>query len=200
MNCAEIEILICEYVDGTLGAAQRAGVEAHLAQCAACRELVRDASAAVEFMERAAEVEAPPELISRILFDPPWHKRRNSQGKVRRWLYSVLQPKFALGMAMTILSFSMVARNASVRQLQPADLAPARIWAAIEDRAYLIWARTEKFYDNLKFVYQIQTTLREWQQQAQEPQGGSDAEAPQKQDRRRVPVKTPPAQNPAGRS
>ena len=30
------------------------------------------------------------------------------------------------------------------------------------------WARTVKFYENLKIVYQIQTTLKEWQQQTEE--------------------------------
>ena len=36
MNCAEIEILICDYVDGTLPAAEKAAVERHLATCDAC--------------------------------------------------------------------------------------------------------------------------------------------------------------------
>jgi anti-sigma factor RsiW len=197
MNCAEIEILICDYVDGSLGAAQRAEVERHLAGCAACAELVRDSSAAVAFMERASGVEPPQELVNRILFAAPWHKPKS--GRFSQLIYSFLQPKFAMGMALTVLSFSMVARN--VRQLQPSDLAPAQVWAGIEDRAYRIWARTEKFYDNLKFVYQIQTTLREWQQQAQEPQAGSEGDAPQRQpDRRKVPVKTGAPQAPGGRS
>ena len=42
MNCADIEILICDYVDGTLNAAQRADVERHLSACPACAELARD--------------------------------------------------------------------------------------------------------------------------------------------------------------
>jgi hypothetical protein len=197
MNCAEIETLICDYVDGSLGTAQRAEVESHLAECAACAELVRDSSAAVAFMERAAGVDPPQELVNRILFAAPWHKPKS--GRASQLIYSFLQPKFAMGMALTVLSFSMVARN--VRQLQPSDLAPAQVWAGIEDRAYRIWTRTEKFYDNLKFVYQIQTTLREWQQQAQEPQTGSEGDAPQRQpDRRKVPVKTGPPQAPGGRS
>src|ERR1700682_4316732 len=190
MNCAEIEILICEYVDGSLGTAQRAEVERHLAGCAACAELVRDSSAAVAFMERAADVEPPQELVNRILFAAPWHRPKS--GRFAQLIYSVLQPKFAMGMALTVLSFYIAARN--VRQLQPSDLAPSQVCAGIEDRAYRIWARTEKFYDNLKFVYQIQTTVREWQQQAQEPPAGSDADAPQRQpDRRKVPVKAAPA-------
>ena len=81
MNCAELEGLICEYVDGTLGAESKALLERHLAGCAGCAELARDAAAAVAFMERAAEVEPPPELVTRILFQIP------SRGHARaQWL------------------------------------------------------------------------------------------------------------------
>ena len=37
--------------------------------CAECAELARDAAAAVAFMERAATVDAPPELVTRILYE-----------------------------------------------------------------------------------------------------------------------------------
>ena len=80
MNCADLEILICDYVDGTLDAAHRAEVEAHLAECELCAELAHDSAAAVRFMERAADVEPPPELVTRILFDAPWHKGANPSG------------------------------------------------------------------------------------------------------------------------
>ena len=48
----------------------------------------------------------------------------------------------------------------------------------MEDRAVRTWGRTVKFYDNLKFVYQIQTTLREWQQQDEEPAGAEQRGKP----------------------
>ena len=41
MNCAEIEILICDYLDGTLSADRKAEVERHFAECPACAELAR---------------------------------------------------------------------------------------------------------------------------------------------------------------
>ena len=208
MNCAEIEILICEYVDGTLPEAQRAEVERHLDGCPACAELARDSAAAVAFMSSAAEVEPPPELVTRILFDAPWSKGRGKTG-ARHWLSSIfspiLQPKFAMSMAMTILSLSILARFVMpVRQLRPSDLEPAKVFAALEDRAYRTWSRTVKFYENLKVVYQIQTTLREWQQQDedQKPAAG------QKTDERQLPVRPPapattggsPLPNPSGES
>jgi anti-sigma factor RsiW len=190
MNCAEIEVFICDYVDGTLPAARKAEVERHLSACPACAELARDSAAAVAFMERAADVEPPPELITKILFDAPWAKDAH-KSKRREWfrtlLSPILHPKFAMGMAMTILSLSMLARFvAPVRQIRPADLRPSEVWAGIESRAVRTWARTVKFYDNLKIVYQIQTTLKEWQQQTEEQKPAAE-----KTDDRKLPVKPP---------
>jgi anti-sigma factor RsiW len=190
MNCAEIEILICDYVDGTLAAAQKAQVERHLSTCPACADLARDSAAAVAFMQSAADVEPPPELITRLLFDAPW-AREKQKSKSREWLRAlmspILHPKFAMGMAMTILSLSMLARFvAPVRQLRPADLRPSEVWAGVEGRAVRTWARTMKFYENLKIVYQIQTTLKEWQQQTEEQKPAAE-----KTDERKLPVKPP---------
>jgi hypothetical protein len=194
MNCAEIELLICEYVDGTLGEAERADVARHLEACPACAELARDSAAAVAFMERAADVEPPPELVTRILFDAPWAKEKE-KSKARKWLAALLspiyQPKFAMGMAMTILSLAMLGRFVvPVRQLKPSDLRPSEVWAGLENRANRAWARTVKFYENLKFVYQIQTTLREWQQQDEERQAPA-----RKTDDRKLPVNSSPGRD-----
>jgi hypothetical protein len=205
MNCADVETLICDYLDGTLTAERKLAVERHLAQCPACAELARDAAAAVAFMERAVDVEPPPELITRILFDAPWSKDRTRPKGARSWMAGILgpilQPRFAMGMAMTILSLSLLARFvAPVRQLQMSDLEPSRVWAGLEDRAYRAWGRTVKFYDNLKFVYQIQTTLREWQQQGEDQQSAPVREAPEpKTDEHKLPVKaTPDSRGAAG--
>ena len=70
-----------------------------------------------------------------------------------------------MGMAMTILSFSILSRFVPMQQLKAADLRPSEVWASLDDRAHRAYARTVKYYENLKVVYQIQTLLREWQQQ-----------------------------------
>ena len=69
MNCFELETLLCDYVDGTLAPVQRAEAERHLAQCPGCAEMARDAAAVVALTERAADVEPPAQLVTRILFD-----------------------------------------------------------------------------------------------------------------------------------
>jgi hypothetical protein len=172
MNCAEIELLICDYVDGTLPADRQAEVKYHLAECPACAEMARDSAAAVAFIDRAAEVSPPPELVTRILFDAPWRKNKPAahglRSRLAGWLSPVLQPRFVMGAAMTILSFSILHQLAPVRQIKASDLEPKAVWRGLENRVLDAWDRTVKFYDNLKFVYQIQTTLREWQQQDEE--------------------------------
>jgi hypothetical protein len=150
-------------------------------------------------MERAADVEPPPELATKILFDAPWTRRKaplaGLRGRFGAAFNAILQPRLAMGMAMTILSFSMLARYvAPVRQLTQADLQPSKIWASVEDRTYRLWARSVKFYENLKFVYQVQSTLREWQQQQEEEQRlGGDAEE-RKNEEHKLPLKSPVAQ------
>jgi len=169
MNCAELEALLCEYVDGTLGAAARAEVERHLAACAVCAETARDAAAAVAFIERVTPVEPPPHLITRVLFElnslrgAPLQRRAGVTAALRRWFHPVLQPRFAMGMAMTILSFSMLGRFAgiSVRQLKPSDLDPVKVWEEVDNRIHRAWVQAVKLYDSLRVVYEVRSRLRE---------------------------------------
>ncbi|HEX8985465.1 MAG TPA: zf-HC2 domain-containing protein [Bryobacteraceae bacterium] len=183
MNCADLEILYCDYLDGTLAPGQRAEVERHIAGCAGCAALARDISSAIGLIERAAVVEPPPELMTRILFElPSAHHARPRQPEglrrfVRGWLQPVLQPRFAMGFAMTILSFSLLGRFAGIspRQITLDDLRPAKVWQSVDDKIYRGWQRTVKFYENLRFVYEIQTQLRDWRQKEQELKGAAAA-------------------------
>lgn len=174
MTCAELELLLCDYVDGTLHGEQKTAVESHLSGCASCAELARDSASVVAFIQRAEVVEPPAELLTRILFDV-------SDGKAKvatrqsgfkkffgRWLEPVLQPRVAMGMAMTVLSFAMLGRfsGIQVRQLRPSDLDPVKIWASLDDRVHRSWERAVKYYDSLKLVFEVQSRLKEWSDQA----------------------------------
>ena len=172
MNCAEFELYLCDFIDGTLAPEQRQVFEAHQRECAACAELARDTAAAVAFMERAMEVDPPAELLTRISFHIPssGHGGAARWFGFSKWLRPVLQPRLAMGMAMTILSFSMLGRFAGieVRQLKPSDLYPSKVWAAVDDRAHRAWARGMKYYESLRLVYEMQARLQEWTEQEEE--------------------------------
>lgn len=173
MTCQDLELLLAEYVDGSLHGEQKSAIDEHLADCPACAELAQDAAGAVAFMERAAVVEAPPELVTRILFELTDGASRNAvrPSRIRRfigpWIEPLLQPRFTMSLAMTILSFAMLGRLAgiNIRQLKPSDLDPVKVYMAAEDRVQRTWARTVKYYENLRVVFEIQTELKEWSDQ-----------------------------------
>jgi hypothetical protein len=173
MTCEKFEVLFCDYLDGALDAAGRESIESHLNSCAACTEFAKDVKGSLAFLESVPEVDAPPELITRILFHTPDTRPGKSSGGfwsmgwLTGWLGPVLQPKLAMGMAMTILSFSLIGRMAGLpqRQLTAEDLNPVRVWTSVELKVGRTWDRAVKYYENLRLVYEIQSRLREWSEQ-----------------------------------
>ncbi len=187
MTCAELEILLCDYVDGTLHAEEKAALESHLVGCAACTQLARDVAGVTAFIERVPQVDPPAELMTRILHNAPTGRRAAAEERTSSsspswakrlfggFVQSALQPRYVMGMAMTILSFSMLARFAHIepRQLRPADLDPVKVWQGIDDRSHRVWDRTRKYYDNLRLVIEIQSRLKEWTDQPGANERGS---------------------------
>src|ERR1017187_1085403 len=180
MTWAELEILLCAYVDGTLRGEEKTALESHLAGCSACAELAKDVAGVTAFIETVAPAEPPAELLTRILHELPTGRptaeKRSWWWKLTGgWVHALLQPRYVMGMAMTVLSFSMIANFAHIspRQLRPSDLDPVKIWASIDDRTHRMWDRTVKYYDNLRLVIEIQSRLKEWtdQEQAQNTEG-----------------------------
>jgi hypothetical protein len=175
MTCAEVEILLCDYVDGTLRGEEKTVFESHLAGCGACAELAKDVAGVTAFIETVAVAEPPAELLTRILHEIPNGKQRTASRPswwrklFGGWVNTVLSPRYAMGMAMTVLSFSMIAKFAHIepRKLTQADLDPVKIWASIDDRSHRAWDRAVKYYDNLRLVIEIQSRLKEWTDQEQ---------------------------------
>lgn len=204
MRCADLQALLCDYVEGALAAPERMLVERHLDSCPACAAMTREASAALGFLRSVPDLEPPPLLVNRILFQiparapSPEHDRSPLADWLTSWLRPLLQPRFAMGMAMTILSFSMLARFAGIgpRQLSAAELNPVRLWQSLDDTAHRAWERARKFYLSLRLVYEIQTQLHEWSQQLREEAASSGSPAPERQDRN-PPLAEPPGESPA---
>ncbi|MBV9769282.1 MAG: hypothetical protein JOZ32_06910, partial [Bryobacterales bacterium] len=123
--------------------------------------------------------EPPAELLTRILHHAPAGRSAVAERLPGDWppswlkrlfvgfRQSFLQPRYVMGMAMTILSFSMLARFAHIepRQLKPSDLDPVKVWQGIDDHSHRAWDRAMKYYDNLRLVIEIQSRLEEMKQQ-----------------------------------
>jgi len=155
MRCAELEILLADYLDGAVSGIEKSAVEAHLAGCAACSELARDAAGAVAFMERAATVEPPPGMVARILADDRIRLRRSWSERLFGFVPQfvggfVWQPRLAMGVAMGVLWIAML----------------GRMWGPAENQVHRAWDRTVKQYENLPLVSAIQSQLEDWTQDA----------------------------------
>lgn len=196
-NCAEFEILLCDAVDGALRGELSEAFREHRDSCAACNQLAVDVLGATAFLERVAVVEPPKELLTRILFETaavkPARRLRTPDagwfGTIKGFFGSIRQPRLAMGMAMTILSLSMLAQvfGLEIRQLRAADLEPVRIWAGVENSAHRQWSRVVKYYENIRVVYEIQSRLQEWTEQ----------EELERQNQRKETARPAPSSNPS---
>ena len=181
MNCAEFETLLADYLDATLAPKERAAVEEHAAACAECREFMSDVSSGLSLVESAQAIEPPERLITRIAYLAPQGRTRqpleqqSALGRlISRWLMPILQPRLAMGMAMTILSFAMLKRctGVGVQQIQPSDLNPVRVWGGVEDKSMRVKDQIVKYYENLRIVYEIETHMKDIEAaQTPEPHG-----------------------------
>jgi hypothetical protein len=178
MKCAEFEVLLSDSLDGVITPADQARLDEHARSCAACAELAADCGAAIAFLGKVEEVEPPAELVNRLVFMAPTdataRPRHESKNKWKAvfggWFAPLLQPRLAMGMAMTILSFSMVGRLLGLqeRQLTMADLEPSKVVATLDLKIHRAYDRAVKYYENVRLVYVIQSQLREWSAQEEE--------------------------------
>jgi hypothetical protein len=168
MTCNDFDALLCDYLDGTLAADRRSLMDVHVAGCAECASLARDAREVMGLVERSADVEMPPEMVTRILQQVPrggWLER--VLGPV---FQPIFQPRVVMGAMLTVLSLSMMTRCAGAPKhaLTAADLDPVRLWTAFDDKTHRVWDRSVKSYESLKLVYEVQNRVNEWKQKQQE--------------------------------
>ncbi len=179
MTHLELENLASEYLEGLLEPGRRAEVETHLAQCAACRELVADVRGALELCHSAEDLEPAPWLISKILLATVGERKPTLRQQLVAFFRPALHPRFAYAVAMAVFSFSIIVNAAGInlRHVRIEDLNP-RSWVRGANRAgHNLVARAEKFYYDLRVVYEIESRLR--QLRSQPPQ--QEKEAPKQE-------------------
>ncbi len=162
MTHLELENLASDYLEGLLEASRHAEVEKHLAGCAACRELLADVRDAIEACRSAEEVLPPPWLVTRIRLATLGEPRTGITEQVNALLRGIRQPRIAYAVAMTVFSLSLIVNivGINLRRFNPQDLNPST-WVYRANRAgHLLYARAEKFYADLRIVYEIESRFR----------------------------------------
>jgi Putative zinc-finger len=163
-TCDLIEARLSDYLEGLLQGPERAEFEAHANSCADCAPLVASVRGLIGEMHTMEELETPPRLVYSIL-----DKTLGPRETVTAWqgflnaIRGLATPKFAYGAAsvMATLIILLGASEFSLRKPKLADLRPAAIYHSADRGVHLVGARCVKYVSDLRVVYEIQSRLRQ---------------------------------------
>ena len=176
MQCAEFETLLTDALDDSLTGARLQSFEAHAKACPQCGPLFAEAQEGRRWLKSLVEVEAPANLVHNILAATSGVERARSIARpkvswkqaVAGWLRPVFapvftvarQPRFAMsfGMAFFSLSVALSMTGVKVKDLAHADLRPS----AIRRSYYETTGRVRKYYDNIRFVYEVESRVQQF--------------------------------------
>jgi Putative zinc-finger len=183
-TCDQIEAQLSDYLEGLLQAQERQAFEAHVKDCSECGPLVASVKSLVTELHSMEEVEASPQLIYSIL-DQTLGPREKVTGwqAFRKFIAGMATPKFAYGCASVLATLFILlsASGISLRKPKLADLQPANIYRNAVRRVHLEYAGTVKYVSDLRVVYEIQSRLRQDQDNLQVvPQDNAPQPAPEK--------------------
>jgi len=196
MQCAQVEALLAEILDGTLQGETLTGCEAHQQSCAACRTMVQEARAGMHWLNALDEAEPPANLVHNILAKtigalPSEHapvKQRGEgwleklKGRLAPMFAPIATPRFAMSFGMAFFSITMLLGIAGFH------FADVRHWdlssKGIRRTYYEAQARCMRYYENMRVVYEIESRVRDLRragtpdQSAQPQQQQPQQEAP----------------------
>src|SRR5256885_12181318 len=181
MHCAEFDALLSQAIDGTLAGERLATFEAHGRDCKLCGPLLQEADAGRTWLKSMAEVEPPEDLVTNILLRTSGvlTRQRAGQRVTTSWMDRVgelasaifspviavaRQPRFAMsfGMAFFTLSVTLSLAGVKLSDLRHLDLRPS----AVRRNYYETQGRVVKYYENIRFVYEIESRVRQFKQAA----------------------------------
>ena len=142
--------------------------------------MVGDVRRAMELCHSAPELEPAPWLVRKIMLATVGERKPTLAERLAAFFRPALQPRFAYGVAMALFSFSIIVNAAGInlRHMTVEDLNP-RTWFFRANRAgHLYYARAEKFYYDLRVVYEIESRLRQLRSHPEEEPQEAPKQAP----------------------
>jgi hypothetical protein len=181
MQCQEFDGLLTDALDGVLTGLQLDRFQAHARTCSACGPLFAEVEAGRNWLKDLTEVEPPVSLVTNILASTTGvdtqrlrvnvtapQPRNSWVEKAQAWASeamqpiwaTVRQPRFAMSFGMAFFSLSVAL---SVLGVKPADLRQVSLRpAAIRHTYYNAQARVVRYYENIRFVYEVESRVREF--------------------------------------
>jgi len=171
MQHAEFEALLAEAIDGTLHAAESQRFHAHAAACELCGPQYALALEGRSLLRDLPELEPPAYLLQKVLNVtsevPARVRSEEARGGwfagVRPVFAAVMQPRFGMSFAMAFFSVMLILNVTGVKlgDLRYMDLRPTAVKSSMVRTYYETTGRAQKYYENLRFVYQVQSALRD---------------------------------------
>jgi hypothetical protein len=178
MQCSEFDALLSDALDQILTGPKAQAFQAHARSCPVCGPLLAEAEVGKRWLEQLVEVEPPQHLIHNILVatsgidtarthgtaaaQVSWLDRITARASAafRPVLAMARQPRFAMsfGMAFFSLSISLSLAGVKLGDLRHVDLRPS----AIRRTYYETSGKVQKYYENIRFVYEIESRVREF--------------------------------------
>jgi hypothetical protein len=202
MQCSEFDALLSEALDHILSGPKFEEFQAHAKSCAVCGPLLAEAEVGKRWLEQLVEVDPPQHLVHNILAATTgietarlhgtaaaqaqisWYDRIvDSVSAVFRPIIGVVkQPRFAMsfGMAFFSLSISLSLAGVKLNDVRHADLRPS----AIKRSYYETSGRVVKYYENIRFVYEIESRVREFKRATNPAEPGQKKESHPRNDDR----------------
>jgi len=178
MQCSEFDALLSDALDQILTGPKAQEFQAHAQSCPVCGPLLAEAEMGKRWLEQLVEVEPPQHLVHNILAATSGVETGRSHATATAqvsWLGSITatmgtvfrpilavarQPKFAMsfGMAFFSLSISLSLAGVKLSDLRHVNLRPS----AVRRTYYEASGKVVKYYENIRFVYEIESRLREF--------------------------------------
>jgi Putative zinc-finger len=180
MQCHEFDGLLSDALDGVLTGLQLDRFQAHARTCSACGPLFAEVEAGRNWLKDLTEVEPPVSLVTSILASTTGvdtqrlrvnvsapQPRVTWVEKAQAWASAAMQPvwetvrqpRFAMSFGMAFFALSVAL---SVLGVKPADLRQVSLRpAAIRHTYYNTQARVVRYYENIRFVYEVESRVRE---------------------------------------
>jgi hypothetical protein len=170
-------------LDGTLAGTKLEALQAHAGTCLTCGPLLKEAEIGRQWLHQLQEVDPPAALLGNILAATtgvrPGRARVASQSGESWWqrfvgavvspvVGVVRQPRFAMsfGMAFFSLSLTLNVLGVKLSDVRHVDLRPR----AIKRTYYETSGRVVKYYENIRFVYEIESRVREFKRVTAPPE------------------------------